>query len=629
MAAVDRNLTDMPVPNFAYTDRNDGRVFVRPVDPDGKVRKKTIGYMTVSTPGEERMIPNQYFREKYRDLFTQAYPDQKLPRHEMSVGIYALTLGITNQIGLYEDLREVYGPLYANSILDYSMFSLLYRSGVTQIFELVMDKEVLFCDKVHSDNWYSDFFSKKISEDNHHQFRIKWLQRLKKNGLSSVWIAIDGSNNDCEARSSFLAQHGFAKSHNLNKTIVGYMYAVDARTGQPVTYFVYEGNVPDSRAFQKISLFLGTCGIRIEGVILDRGFAVEPVFKAIEEYSWKYVVMLPSDTYGHVQMMKSYSETIRWKSEYIIENDALFGIADTQKLFGQHERKSCICLYFDGAGGSLKSVRLIRKIQTELRRLQKALAEGLKCTIDKKLQRYLTIEGEGTERKIVVSYDNWDSDMAGNGYFSLAVSEGITPSEANRLYKMRDTSEIQYAILKSQEGCHTTRVHSTEGIYSKFAVAFISGLVRHEIETACKRLELDTNPMIQSMEQVVLLYTSENRYEAVRNLSSDVKSLFYQFGIKQDDLERVAAEFNSRNRTDSKNPVRTIPGREHQVLQSNSHKRGRKPKVEQKPENLQVENNEPKEKNKGGRPKGKKDSVPRKSRSDKGKARGHYNMNKN
>ena len=225
MAAVDRNLTDMPVPNFAYTDRNDGRVFVRPVDPDGKVRKKTIGYMTVSTPGEERMIPNQYFREKYRDLFTQAYPDQKLPHHEMSVGIYALTLGITNQIGLYEDLREVYGPLYANSILDYSMFSLLYRSGVTQIFELVMDNEVLFCDKVHSDNWYSDFFSKKISEDNHHQFRIKWLQRLKKNGLSSVWLAIDGSNNDCEARSSFLAQHGFAKSHNLNKTIVGYMYA--------------------------------------------------------------------------------------------------------------------------------------------------------------------------------------------------------------------------------------------------------------------------------------------------------------------------------------------------------------------------------------------------------------------
>ena len=91
-------------------------------------------------------------------------------------------------------------------------------------------------------------------------------------------------------------------------------------------------------------------------------------------------------------------------------------------------------------------------------------------------------------------------------------------------------------------------------------------------------------------------------------------------------MERVAAEFNNRNRTDSKNPVRTIPGREHQILQSNSHKCGKKTKVEQKTENLQTENNGSlKEKNKGGRPKGKKDSVPRKSRSDKGKARGHYN----
>ena len=572
------------------------------------------------------MIPNQYFREKYRDLFSQAYPDKKLPHHEISVGMYALTLGISERTRLYDDLREVYGPLYANNILDYSMFSLLYRSGVTQMYSHVMDKEVLFCDKVRSDNWYSDFFSKKVSEDNHHQFRIKWLQRLKSNGMSKVWLAIDGSNNDCEARSSFLAKHGFAKSHNQNKTIVGYMYAVDAQTGQPVTYFVYEGCVPDSQAFQKIAVFLGSCGIQIEGVILDRGFAVDPVFRTIEEYGWKYVVMLPSTTYGHVQMLGQYKETIRWKSEHIIKDETLFGITDTKKLFGQHDRTSGICLYFDGAGGSLKSVRLIRKIQSELKKVNTAIACGTKFAIDKRLQRYLSVEGEGTERKVVVSYDNWDSDMAGNGYFSLAVSEGISPSEANRLYKMRDSSETQYAILKSQEGCDTTRVHSTEGIYSKFAVAFISSLLRYEIETACKRLGLDTNPMIQSMEQVILLHTNEDRYEAVRNLNSDVKALFSQFGIAQDDLERLSAEFNRRNRTDSKNPVRSIPGRDSEVLQTNTHKRGRKPKAEESPKGVSsTSTDHPGEKSKGGRPKGKKDSAPRKPRSDKGKPRGHYN----
>ncbi len=67
---------------------------------------------------------------------------------------------------------------------------------------------------------------------------MKWVQQLAHAGLKKVWLGIDGSNNDCDARRSFLAKFGFPKSHNKSKTIVGYMYAVDADTGKPVTYFV-------------------------------------------------------------------------------------------------------------------------------------------------------------------------------------------------------------------------------------------------------------------------------------------------------------------------------------------------------------------------------------------------------
>lgn len=41
MGKVDRNTHDMPVPDFAYTDRHDGRVFVRIIDSNGMYRKKT------------------------------------------------------------------------------------------------------------------------------------------------------------------------------------------------------------------------------------------------------------------------------------------------------------------------------------------------------------------------------------------------------------------------------------------------------------------------------------------------------------------------------------------------------------------------------------------------------------
>ena len=54
MSRVDRNLPSMPVPEFAFPDRHDGRVFVRHIGQNGKVSKRTIGYMTDSTRGRSR-----------------------------------------------------------------------------------------------------------------------------------------------------------------------------------------------------------------------------------------------------------------------------------------------------------------------------------------------------------------------------------------------------------------------------------------------------------------------------------------------------------------------------------------------------------------------------------------------
>ena len=511
------------------------------------------------------------------------------------------------------------------------MFSIMYRSGVTQMFESIMDREVLFCDRLHGDSWYSDFFSRKITEDQHHMMRIRWVQELVKKGLKKVWLAIDGSNNDCEARRSFLAKYGFPKSHNKNKTIVGYMYAVDADTGKPVTYHVYEGSVPDCQSFQWMATFLGGFGIEIEGVILDRGFATEEVLKKIEKEQWKYVIMLPTDIYGHKKMLEEHAEEIRWKSKYVLEDETIFGISDTMRLFGNGDRTSDICLYFDGASGSIQSLRLIKQIQSAKRKAEKAIASGKRASIERGLRKYLTIEGEGAERKVVSHYSEWDKNMASRGFFSLAVSDGMDPSLANRIYRKRDTSEKQFCILKSQEGGSASRVHKTAGIYSKFAVLFIASIIRQEIEDTCKELELDTNPTIQSLDRIVLLYTAENQYEAVRNLTTDHKSVLGKYGIEQDDFYAYAIDFNKRSGSDARNPERRLPDSKAAGIVKNTHKVGR-PSINNEKENegIMTDGNavanktDDKPAKRAGRPKGSKDKKPRKPRSDKGTKRQHY-----
>ena len=97
----------------------------------------------------------------------------------------------------------------------------------------------------------------------------------------------------------------------------------------------------------------------------------------------------------------------------------------------------------------------------------------------------------------------------------------------------------------------------------------------------CKKLDLDTNPFIQSLDQIALLYTAEDRYEAVRNLTTDQKALFHLYHVDQDDFEHLSRDFNVRNNTASKNPERVLPDRKKPLIVTNSHKRGRRPKTQQ------------------------------------------------
>ena len=130
---VDRNCKDIPMPEGAYADRYDGRVFILLPGENGVLRKKTIGHMTDRTKGAERMIPNQYFREFFPNQWTEAYPDEKVPFHEMGIGLYALTWGVCDCNNLYSILQDVYGPVYANSVLDYCMFTIKHRSNVALV----------------------------------------------------------------------------------------------------------------------------------------------------------------------------------------------------------------------------------------------------------------------------------------------------------------------------------------------------------------------------------------------------------------------------------------------------------------------------------------------------------------
>ena len=625
MGKIFYNRSAIPIPERCYIDRSDGRVLAKILDADGKYRRRTIGVLST----ENTMYPNELFQQRYRDLWEKYYPSKSFKEYELSVGMYGLFLGIAHHIKLYDLLHDLYGESNVNYILDYAMYSCLYRDDTTQLYPERMRRELLFAEQVYSDDWYSDFFHEQMSENVNHKFREQWLHYCHDAGVTKAWLCIDGTNNDCEVKKSPLTEQGNAKSHS-HSDIVGYMYVVSATDGRPITYYTYEGSKPDHSAFHQIAQILNRANIELAGVILDAGFCTNEVITTLEECSMEYVIMMHSNHLGHTDAVAEFGESIKWSPEYMVADDGVFGISCMKQLFKTHTRQGYVNVFYDAVRGTRESIDFSRKLRAEKRRLEALIQIGKAFVISPAYSKYLELQtDENGIQKISYRYDQWKKDANAKGFFSILSSSDFGAEAVYETYHLRDASETAYSLLKSQQGLDTTRVHSTVSIQSKFAIGFITSIMRTEIEIACHNFHLDTNAVIQKLDHVHVFLAPGNTYMFSKSIRKDLADLLSSFGMTSDRFDALASEINIRLDSQYRNRYRGIPNSPHPD-------RDRKPKNQQthdKEDNIQTkrelqtrttdetenrlltESGTKPAKKRPGRKKGTKDSYQRKRRT--------------
>lgn len=563
MGHIYRNLQAIPVPTDAHINGYDNRVF-QEYKRNGVRCKRSIGVL--ANVEKKTMLPNENFRRYYPDLWAHHYGEVVPPASRICMGLYGATLGIGQQSGLYSLVQNAFGPQNGNAIMDFAMYSIRARSSTAQLFPDEMKDQLLFSRKPLSDAWFSDLFSHEMTRDQIHAFRTAWLKQCAERGTKKVWICIDGSNNDCAVRESELAQRGKAKSHN-DTDIVSYMWAVDAETGLPITWFVNKGGMPDCKAVDEVIRFLASANIAVEGFIFDRGFGSQTVLDLVKEKQKEYIVMLKSNTNGFVQMALKHADDIRWNVRHTVSDDGIFGITDTVKLFENSKEETCVALFFVGMGNATRFIKLMAKIRQGAAKLRQAIAadpESLKISVPAELRSYLVKEKDKeTQEKRIASleynYDAWQKASESFGYHAIASSQNLSAEAIHALYQLRDVSEKQYATLKSQLAGDVTLIHSDDAIRSRFAVCFIVSIIRTELLLECKRRGLDINVMLRELDDVHMTRMAGGEYEAVRTHSTDVASLLSNYGFKFEQLRKLADEVNTTNVRINNDLIRTIP----------------------------------------------------------------------
>ena len=589
MSHIYWELNEIPVPDFALVNRHDARVYTVHTGPHGERRRRVIGRST----GETHMHPNTTFKFLYPQLWAQHYGHLGLSEPFKLIGLYAATLAIAQKTGLYRDVLASFGPLYGNGIMDYAMFSIAERSSSTQLFADAMAFRMVFSRTRHEDSWFSRLFSRDMTPEAVHDFKIRHVKRCAERGMRKVWLCIDGSNNDCAVHDSDLAELGKAKS-GKQVPIVSYIWAVSAEDDTPVTWAVNRGGVVDATAIREIVEFVAHSGLEVEGVIVDRGFASEELLKLLEELGLRYVLMLKSNHKGFREMIDAHLTEVRWQVENVFSDEGIFGVTDRKPIFESSTKESCIGLYFDANTGSIAALRLIKKVRQEARRLQAALAAGRSAVVTESLRKYLEItENDG---KQILSYKMkaWQKAVDSKGFFAIAASDDMSTEEIYRLYQLRDVSETQFSIFKSELGMDALGVHTDASIRNKFAVAFVASIVRTEIMRTCRQHDRNTNQAIRQLDHCMAKLMPDHTYQFIDNLKQDDKTLYAAWGLQVEHFHYLATTIENQDAAAKNAQVRELP----ETPQQAPRRRGRPPKP--KTEEPEAPKRKP------GRPKGSK-----------------------
>lgn len=503
-----------------------------------------IGYMCEDNPNQ--MYPN----DNYRLIFPSAWEDQFKERPTPAlkkIGMYAAVKAIDQNTTVKTLLGDSFGEPKANALIDYAMYSILYHTNVADHYSNDMKNYLLFSDIPYSDSYYSDLFKKGMPWQEITSYTIGWVNWCKNNGVQDIYICIDGSNEDCDSKGVTFAEKGHNKS-NKNKNIIGFTYAVTAE-GMPVAYKVYRGGLIDAKAMKKILGFFKELEFKVKGVIIDRGYCYADTFDYLREQNIAYVVMVKGKPDGFTMMYSECGKHLH-SGDNFVEGTELYAIQNKVKLFKKSSYEDFLTIFFDHVNASGQETALMKKINKEIKRIDRLLAQGKEPTVKSELENLIYIDKTQQDNGITtgkarINPLEYDEELSEKGIYSILTSEELPAYEVDRLYNCRDSSEKTYSIIKTQLGYGTMRIHCTLGVQSRFFLAFLCSIIRYFIETTSLSIGVGTNQMIDELKKIEIeRINKQYNYEDADH--GRIKSFFGKLGVPDDFLIEITKETNNR-----------------------------------------------------------------------------------
>lgn len=499
-----------------------------------------------------KMYPNDNYKELFPDSYNKHLGPNPSPSWQ-SIGLYAVLKSIAERLPLYDCLYKSFGKEDADLILDYAMYSIAYESSVSQHFEKEMADKALFSEKLRSDSYLSDFFKNSLPQERIDLFLDLWAPAIiKHKGIRKMYANVDGSNDDCDSKSSDMAEKGHTKS-GKNKNIINVMYTV-APDGTPISFIQYRGSVVDSIAMQWVIKYAEHLNLKLQGFCIDRGFCSKEIADYIKRADYGFVMMLTDNVDSYTDAVSEIGGSIRNNVEKWLFDNELFADTVEKPLFKKDKDNSYIHVFYDSEKGGATTAALLRNIRKAINEASTKLNNGEIPTIPVNMGKYFGFR-QGTGPKTLEYYTkDIQESVDAKGFFGLATSRNMTALEAHDIYSTRDASEKQFMVMKSEIGLDKYRVGKDPSIRGKQFIAFVAGILRNEILLASKEmLEEKANParystpaIIRELTRIQIKRMPGDIYALVMNLSARDEFMLKHLGMHTKDIDKVVKDQNLR-----------------------------------------------------------------------------------
>lgn len=461
------------------------------------------------------------------------------PLKAKRVGLTAVFIAISKQIGLWDDVSATWGEVACATMHSLACHWLMTHNNACYLFKSWAQQYALPFTRPADAKELTELFQLIGSREGWEQRFFS--ARIRRMGDDEVF-SYDATNIATKATGILDAQTGKSKEGGYRRQI-GMSVLFGHNTGLPAMFRLFPGNIADvstvADLMTRVELIAPD---KIFAAVLDRGyFSLDNLARCID--GGKRVLIAAKTNVSWVRDVIESQMGYMWDARYRLKDQEVWGkTAKTTVSFADgKERTVWVHVFREDMKSHLENSQLFGEID-DFEKLWNAASTASELQQEALLKsKTLNYFEQPTGRpgccELVRDYDAINQATRYFGFFASVSTMECTAQEALETYGKRDLIEKCFEAGKTSVNMDVIRSHTDATISGRFVVSFIALTILSALRNRMRERVVDRDEQTREIKREYRPLSEELSFNSLLNTMGSIQLIYGAPGTKPRYLE--------------------------------------------------------------------------------------------